>query len=158
MGKDGFTLEPTSEIVAGWLKGNFRSAVKEYFTDEIAELWNDFVGDTPELDCEGGPDFMPDADFGEDVTTRKAEVEKVLAFKPVADDFINQQEDAIEEYVSRHVEYLKTLLADNVGSGIGRTRADLILQLSDEISVGPDDPPPLLVALYCVKHGNRLKG
>lgn len=151
-------LEPTSDKVAEWLKGNFRHAVKEYFTIEIAQLWHEFVGDTPELNCKGGPDFMPDADLTQEVHARKTEVEKVLAFKPVADDFLNQQEDAIEEYVGGHVEYLKVLLTDQVGSGVGRSRADMILQLADEISAGPDDPPPLLVALYCVKHPNRLKG
>ncbi len=99
MGKDGITLEPTNENVAKWLKEKFRLAVKDYFSDEVNELWKDFVGDTPELNCEGGPSLLPDADLTQDVYTRKAEIEKVLAFKPVVDDFLNQQEDAVEEYV-----------------------------------------------------------
>lgn len=158
MGKDGITLEPTNENVAKWLKGKFRLAVKDYFSDEVNELWKAFVGDTPELDCEGGPSLLPDADLTQDVYTRKAEIEKVLAFKPVVDDFLNQQEDAIEEYVTEHVEYLKELLSDKVGSGVGHARSDIVLNLADEINVGNDGPPSLLVALYCVKHGNRLRG
>ena len=147
---------PTKEQVAGWLKGNFRAAVKDYFADELCALWNEFVGETPELDCERGPDLLPNADLAQDVSTRKAEVEKVLAFKPVADDFLNQQEEAVEAYVEGHVDYLKGLLTDKVGSGIGQSRADMVIQLSHEISTGVDTPPALLVALYMVKHGNRL--
>ena len=99
---------------------------------------------------------MPDADYTTDISLKKNEVEKVLAFKPIADSFIDQQMCCIEEYVAEHLEYLKGLMADKVGSGVGVSRADIARQLADEISVESDDPPPLLIAIYLLKEGRKL--
>ena len=150
--------EPDSEKVAQWLKGNFRQALREYFTDELNQLWCDFVGDVPELHkkCDGG-EMLPDADLTMEVGERKEAVEKVLAFKPIADEFLGQEFEAIENYVTGHADYLKGLLDDKIGSGIGQSRADIVLQMADEISIDPDGPPALLVALYIVKQGKRLE-
>jgi hypothetical protein len=132
--------------------------VREYFADELRHLWADFVGDTPELDKKGwSGDFLPDADLAQEVHARKEEDEKVLAFKPLADNFLDQQHNAIEEYVAEHIDYLKGLLEDKVGSGIGQSRAEIVTQLADELNLGPDEPPALLVSLYLVKHSSRLK-
>ena len=151
--------DSSSENIAGLLKMNFRQAVREYFADELKQLYCDFVGETPKLDKEGSWLFsLPEADFAQEVHGKKQEVEKVLAFKPVADEFLQQQRDAVENYVSVHLEYLKGLMADKVGSGIGLSRADVVTQLADELSLGPDDPPALLVAIYLVKHGKQLEG
>ena len=123
-GKGWCKLEPTADNVTAWLKGNFRNAMKEIFADEITELWNDFVGDTPELKKQSGMWFMqPDGDMSSEVFDRKAEIEKVLAFKPIADAFLDQQEEELDNYVDAHIDYLKGLLADKVGSGIGASRA-----------------------------------
>jgi hypothetical protein len=132
--------------------------MKEIFTDELSELWSDFVGDTPELKQKGDWLFsQPDADMTSEVADRKAEIEKVLAFRPVADAFINSQEESLEQYVNEHVDYLKSILSDKIGSGLGTSRGDLVLRLSEELSLGGDDPPALLVALYVVKYGSRFK-
>ena len=147
------------DTVTKWLKGKFRQAVREYFDSEIKELWKDFVGDIPELAGDGGPeDFLPDADYASKVAAKKFEIEKVLAFKPIAEDFLNQQEDEIEAYVQERVDYLKGLLTDNVGNSVGMARADVVLSLAGEINGSENDPPPLLIALYMVKHGNRVRG
>jgi hypothetical protein len=151
-------LGPTNDDIAKWLKTNFRQVVREYFAAEITGLWNEFVGDTPELKKVGGGDFLPDADLSQEVHARKTEVEKVLAFKPIADGFLDEQEEAVENYISEHIDYLKGLLHDKVGSSVGRPRAELVMQLADELSPGADDPPAMLVAIYVVKHGNRFRG
>ena len=151
-------LDPDKETISKWLKMNFRQVVREYFDDELKQLWYEFVGETPELDKKSWQgDFLPDADLAQEVHVKKQEVEKVLAFKPVADEFLSQQQEAIESYVSEHLDYLKGLMEDKVGSGIGVSRADIIIQLADELSLGPDDPPAWLVSFYIVKHGKRLK-
>jgi hypothetical protein len=132
--------------------------MKDFFAEELGELWNDLVGRTPELAKKGGYLFQqPDADMSMAVSERKAEVEKVLAFKPVVDGFLDSQEDALEKYIDEHVDYLKGLVRDKIGSGIGTSRADIVMRLADELSLGADDPPPVLVALYVVKYGNRFK-
>jgi len=150
--------EPDNEKVSQWLKGNFRQAVREYFADELNRLWCDFVGDVPELQrkCDGG-EMLPDADLAMEVHERKQAVEKVLAFKSIADEFLTQEFEAIEDYVACHADYLRGLLEDKIGSGIGQSRAEIVLHLTDEISINPDGPPALLVALYLVKQGKRLK-
>ena len=147
-----------NRMVSQWLKGDFRKAVREYFTDELNRLWSDFVGNVPELHkkCDGG-ELLPDADYAMQVHERKEAVEKVLAFKSIADEFLTQEMEGIEAYAASHADYLSGLLDDKIGSGIGRSRADIVLQLADEISINPDGPPPILVALYFVKQGKRLK-
>ena len=149
--------DPDNLNIASMLKMKFRQAVREYFTDELKQLWSESVGDTPELAKKGWQwGFLPHADLTTEVHAKKQEVEKVLAFKPVADGFIEGQERAVEEYVKGHIDSLKSLMADKVGSGVGVSRADIVVQLADEIALGPDDPPALLIAIYVVKQGKRL--
>jgi len=149
--------EFNNENVTSLLKMKFRQAVREYLDDEIKHLWADFVGDTPELDKKGWQGgFLPGADLTTEVHAKKQEVEKVLAFKPIADDFIDTHVRWVEDYVADHLEYLKGLMADKVGSGVGVSRADIALQLADELSLGSDEPPALLVAIYLIKQGKKL--